>query len=289
VAGYRLIQTDRELAGLLERLNRSDPDRVALDLESEHNLHRYGIHVSLIQLFDGESVALIDALAVRERPLLRRLLQDSPWIKVMFDASSDLATARAALELGIRPIFDLAVAARLLGKGGSLSKLVSPAGAYGKSRFQKADWMRRPLPAEMLEYAAGDVLPLLDLADALLAELLGAGKLFRFLALNAQVQAKTGVRDPFQGYKRLPAYARLPEERKRLLSALWQAREKYAQRHDLPPHNVAGHDLLAAAARTCSGGPRELAEALVERRSGVRLDAEELAALIREALRRGVQ
>jgi ribonuclease D len=283
MAGYRYIQADRELAGLLERLRGQNPDRVALDLESEHNLHSYGIHVSLIQLYDGESVALIDALAIRDRALLRVLLEETPWVKVMFDASGDLATLRTALDLGIRPIFDLAIAARLLGRPGSLSSLVSPGGPASKSRFQKANWMKRPIPEDMLEYAAGDVRPLLDLADSLLGELVSSGQLFRFMAKNAEVQVKTHSRDPYQGYRRLPAYSKLSPAQKRLLADLWQAREKYAERHDLPPHNVAEHDVLVGLARTGPGDPDKIATALNRQRSRVRIDTAEFAALLRES------
>ena len=283
MAGYRYIQADRELAGLLERLRGQNPDRVALDLESEHNLHSYGIHVSLIQLYDGESLALIDALAIRDRALLRVLLEETPWVKVMFDASGDLATLRTALDLGIRPIFDLAIAARLLGRPGSLSSLVSPGGPASKSRFQKANWMKRPIPEDMLEYAAGDVRPLLDLADSLLGELVSSGQLFRFMAKNAEVQVKTHSRDPYQGYRRLPAYSKLSPAQKRLLADLWQAREKYAERHDLPPHNVAEHDVLVGLARTGPGDPDKIATALNRQRSRVRIDTAEFAALLRES------
>lgn len=283
MAGYRCIQADRELAGLLERLRGQNPDRVALDLESEHNLHSYGIHVSLIQLYDGESVALINALAIRDRALLRVLLEETPWVKVMFDASGDLATLRTALDLGIRPIFDLAIAARLLGRPGSLSSLVSPGGPASKSRFQKANWMKRPIPEDMLEYAAGDVRPLLDLADSLLGELVSSGQLFRFMAKNAEVQVKTHSRDPYQGYRRLPAYSKLSPAQKRLLADLWQAREKYAERHDLPPHNVAEHDVLVGLARTGPGDPDKIATALNRQRSRVRINTAEFAALLRES------
>ena len=283
MAGHHYFQTDRELAGLLERLSRQDPDRVALDLESEHNLHSYGIHVSLIQLYDGESVSLVDVLSIRDPSLLRALLEETPWVKVMFDASGDLATVRAALDLTIRPVFDLALAARLLGRQGSLDKLLSPGSSASKSRFQKANWLKRPIPPDMLEYAAGDVLPLLDLADRLLAELVSSGQLFRFLAKNAQIQAKAHGRDPYQGYRRLPAYSMLAPAQKRLLAELWQARERYAERHDLPPHNVAAHEVLAGLARNPPGGPEKIAAALNRRRSRIRIDDAEVAALLRDA------
>jgi ribonuclease D len=283
VAEYRLVQTDRELARLLERLRQENPQAVAVDLESEHNLHSYGIHVALIQLFDGRQAHLIDTLTVRDRTLLRALLEESPWVKVMFDASGDLATLGTAMQMSIRPVFDLSIAARLLGRPGSLGKLLEPESAAGKSKFQKANWLKRPLPPEQLEYAAGDVLPLLGLADRMLAELAERGLLYRFLSANARVQEKTRARDPYLGYQRLPEFRRFSAGQKRALALLWGAREKYAELHDLPPHNVAAHEVLAGIARAAPTDPREMAEAMGSRRSRVRIDVEELAGLIRQA------
>jgi ribonuclease D len=297
VADYRLIQTDRELARLLERLRQENPQAVAVDLESEHNLHSYGIRVALVQLCDGRQAHLIDTLAVKDRGLLRALLEESPWVKVMFDASGDLATLGSAMQMSIRPVFDLAVAARLLGRPGSLNRLLDPGSAGGqtpggqaaggKSKFQKANWLRRPLPPEQLEYAAGDVLPLLGLADRLLAEMAEKGLLYRFLSANARVQEKTRARDPYLGYRRLPEYRQFSAGQKRALALLWRAREKYAEAHDLPPHNVAAHEVLAGIARAEPADPRAMAEALGRRRSRVALDLGELEALLRAAAREG--
>jgi ribonuclease D len=117
----------------------------------------------------------------------------------------------------------------------------------------------------------------------LLAELISKGQLFRFLAKNAQVQAKAHRRDPYQGYRRLPAYSKLAPGQKRLLADLWQAREKYAERHDLPPHNVAAHEVLASLARNPPGGPEQIAAALNQRRSRIRIDEAEFAALLRDS------
>jgi ribonuclease D len=103
------------------------------------------------------------------------------------------------------------------------------------------------------------------------------------MAKNAEVQVKTHRRDPYQGYRRLPAYSKLSPAQKRLLADLWQAREKYAERHDLPPHNVAEHDVLVGLARTAPADPDKIAAALNRQRSRVRIDTAEFAALLRES------
>ncbi len=75
----------------------------------------------------------------------------------------------------------------------------------------------------------------------------------------------------------------MTRRQKRALALLWRAREKYAELHDLPPHNVAAHEVLAGIARAAPADPRDMAEALGQRRSRVRLDLGELARLIRQA------
>jgi hypothetical protein len=50
---------------------------------------------------------------------------------------------------------------------------------------------------------------------------------------------------------------------------------------------VVAHEVLAGIARAAPTDPRAMAEALGRRRSRVRIDVEELEALIREAVREG--
>ena len=281
MADYRLVQTDRELGRLLERLRQDNPQAVAVDLESEHNLHSYGIHVALVQVFDGGQAHLIDTLAVKDRGLLRSLLEESPWVKVMFDASGDLATLGTAMQMSIRPVFDLSIAARLLGRPGSLNKLLDPESSGGKSKFQKANWLKRPLPPEQLEYAAGDVLPCWSWPTACWPRWWSGGCCIASCPPTPGCRRRPGPAIPTRATAacRSPALFR---GQKRALALLWRAREKYAERHDLPPHNVAAHEVLAGIARAAPTDPG-MAEALGARRSRVRIDVEELTRLIRGA------
>ena len=71
---YDFIQSESELEKLLAHLARMACPRLAVDVEGENNLHSYGIHVALIQLFDGTRGWIIDALAFRNRTLLLSLI-----------------------------------------------------------------------------------------------------------------------------------------------------------------------------------------------------------------------
>jgi len=242
---YAYLQTEAEVAGLAEHLRETGCVRAALDIEGENNLHSYGIRVSLIQLFDGKRAFLIDVLALPSRSALGTLLQESSWLKVMYDAGNDLLAFRHDLGINPAPILDVAIAAQLLKKPGGLSAL-APTGhsRSTKDRFQKANWMRRPLPPDLLDYAVSDVLALPEIADELLAELASKKLMMQFLRKNWERQ--TGVRawNPLANYTRIPGYNTLRGEKRHFARVLWYAREYYAQKLDLSPEMVASKQVL---------------------------------------------
>ncbi len=245
MAGFDLIQTDGELRRLIDRLQSENPVRVALDIEGENNLHSYGIHVALIQLFDGRRASLVDPLSVTNRSLLKELLEDSLWLKVMFDATNDLLAFQHALGIKPAPLVDVALAAQLLHLRGGLGTLTGKGhSATAKDKFQRANWMRRPLSDELLEYAVSDVVDLLPLADRLTADLSAKGLIFDFLKKNWERQIKLRTWDPLPNYVRIPGYQRMTPSQKRHARVLWYAREFYAETHNLSPETVAAKPLL---------------------------------------------
>jgi ribonuclease D len=250
VTSYELIQTDPALADLLALL--VSRERLAVDLEGENNLHAYGIRVCLIQLFDGEKGYIVDPLAIRDKELLRALLEGSGWVKVMFDSANDLLALRH--DLGIRPraMYDLAVAAQLLGlRGGLHAHLGQPAdggaplSARAKDRFQKSNWLRRPLTKAMLDYAISDVTGLLELADTMAAELARKGLTAEFEKRNRERLEKVRAWDPLANFTRIPGFGRMNAPARGRAKVLWYAREYYARSHDLPPEAVASKPQLA--------------------------------------------
>jgi ribonuclease D len=237
---YDYIGTDAELAALVRRLRDAQVTRLAIDVEGENNLHRYGIHVGLIQLFDGTRGFIVDPLSNRDRSLLSALLENAPWTLVWFDAGNDLLSFQHAMEIRPSPILDLAIAARMLGKTGGLHQLTGEGGsASAKDRFQRSNWLRRPLSRALLDYAISDVLHLLTLADQLVAELERRGLGEAFLARNLEQQAATRAWNPLANFTRIPGYNRLSRTEKRRARILWYSREYYAREHDVPPGTVA--------------------------------------------------
>ena len=242
---YTLIQTDAEVTALAAHLRDSGCVRAAIDIEGENNLHAYGIRVALIQLFDGKHAFAIDVLALSNRAALATLLVESSWVKIMYDAANDMLAFRHDLGLSPAPILDVAIAAQLLKKPGGLSALSSSGRSRSsKDRFQRANWMRRPLPRELLEYAVSDVLPLPDIAEALMAELAEKKLMMEFFRKNWERQTAERSWNPLGNYTRIPGYHHMSPERRRAARVLWYAREYYAKQHDMSPEMVASKQTM---------------------------------------------
>jgi ribonuclease D len=284
VAGYDLIQTDEGLSRMVSRLREARVKRLAIDVEGENNLHRYGIHVALIQLFDGARGYIVDPLALKDTDGLKPLLEKAPWELVWFDAGNDLLSFQHAMGIRPAPILDLAVAARLLGKPGGLQALTGHGGsARSKDKFQRANWLRRPLSTALLDYAISDVMNLFSLSDTLLKELEAKGLTEAFLAKNLETQNAERAWDPYSNYTRIPGFNRLPHAEKRFAKVLWYARELYGQVHDMPPGNVASKQDMRTIIDKGVRSAEEIARFLNGNRSRNRIDPADLAVRFREA------
>src|SRR4030095_12945005 len=114
-------------------------------------------------------------MPVAARRPLATALAEGEW--VLHAASQDLA---CLAELGMKPrrLFDTELAARLAGfeRVGLAALTEQLLGFTLEKHHSAADWSTRPLPQAWLSYAALDVELLVELRDALAAELIAQGK-----------------------------------------------------------------------------------------------------------------
>ncbi len=172
----RYVRSNEELAALMRRVAREP--LVALDTEAA-SFHRFVDRIYLIQLSSHRETAIIDPLTVTEVSALGALLAD-PAVEVVFhDADYDLRILDRDYGFHARHLFDTRVAAHLLGEPavGLAALLEKHVGVSLDKKYQRADWSRRPLPPEMLEYAATDTCYLLALRERLRAALESQGRL----------------------------------------------------------------------------------------------------------------
>lgn len=220
---------------------------VAVDVERASGF-RYSQRAYLVQVFRrGAGVFLFDPPAIGDFAPLQEAIGDQEW--VFHAASQDLPSLRE-LELSPARIFDTELASRLLGSDGfGLAAVVEHAlGISLAKAHSAADWSTRPLPDPWLEYAALDVLHLVDVRDVLVDELIKAHK----ADIADEEFAATLSRPPKppreEPWRRLSGLHKVRGARQLAVAReLWTAREEYAQHIDVSPGRlVPDRSLLAA-------------------------------------------
>jgi ribonuclease D len=159
--------------------NLSRQSLVAVDTES-NSLHAYREQVCLIQFSTEETDYLVDPLALEDLSSLGPIFA-SPTIEKIFHAAEyDLICLKRDFGFQFANLFDTMVAASILGKSeiGLAAILENEFGLNLNKRFQRADWGRRPLSEELIDYARLDTHYLIILRNQLLDELRQMGRWF---------------------------------------------------------------------------------------------------------------
>jgi hypothetical protein len=126
--------------------------------------------LGLIQVTDGDAVALVDPVALGDLCPLERVFADEGIVKVLHSCSEDMEVFFHRFGALPRPVFDTQVAAAFLGLGYSpgYSALVEALfGVEVPKHLTRTNWLRRPLSADQKRYAALDVAHLLPCYDVL--------------------------------------------------------------------------------------------------------------------------
>jgi ribonuclease D len=221
---------------------------VALDAERASGF-RYSQRAYLIQVRrEGAGTALIDPIGIDDFSSLVTALAAVPWI--LHAASQDLPCLN---ELGLYPtsLFDTELAGRLLGRERvSLGALVeSELGEILEKGHGATDWSLRPLTKAQLRYAALDVELLVELKDALQAELLSTGKdQWAEQEFEALLTFKPKDRGD-EPWRRTSGIHKLRKgQQLAVVRALWNARDITAQREDIAPGRILPDAAIVVAA-----------------------------------------
>ena len=220
-------------------------DRISVDLESD-SYHHYAEKIALLQISDGETIFILDPFNLdleRVAPLLR----EKSIEKVFHDVDYDGRMLLTFLGVKPEPVFDTMIAARILGKEkvGLADLLCEYFDIELDKGFQKADWSRRPLGREMLEYAALDVAYLGRLRDSLAADIAAAG---RADWAREEFDRLLGNLEPMPARKatftRVKGARNLSPRQLAVLQKLLEWREEVAERMDVPTFKVIGTERL---------------------------------------------
>ena len=243
-------------AGIVEVARRLDAGTgpIAVDAERASG-YRYSQRAYLIQIRrEGSGIALVDPIGIADLSPLARALEGHEWI--FHAASQDLPCLS---ELGLRPsrLFDTELAGRLLGypRVGLATMVEEVLGRRLRKEHSAVDWSTRPLPTPWLEYAALDVEPLVELREALHAELVATGKWEWAQQEFAHVMSLPTPPPRAEPWRRTSGLHRA-RGRRALASvrALWHARDEIASERDVTPGRIIPDSAIVEAA---SAGPRD--------------------------------
>ena len=229
------ISDDLALATACARW-RSKP-AIALDTEFER-VKTFWPKLALIQLCDGEQVAIIDPLAISNWRPFAELLQDPKVVKVMHAAGEDLETFLSACDAVPTPLYDTQTALGLVGKGVSLGYAGAVQQYFGitlSKDMARTDWLMRPLSEEQLQYAVADVTYLLPIWQDT-ARLLAERDLASWHREDGEFAARrlTQQEPPAFLYRKLKAAFVLKGAQLAIAQELCAWREQEARGHNIP-------------------------------------------------------
>jgi ribonuclease D len=230
---YQVITHSEALAAFCDALG---PVPLAIDTEFVRT-RTYYPQLGLVQLFDGQQLALIDPVAIQDLSPLWHVLQQPERITVLHAGSEDLELINH--ESGAMPahMHDTQLAAAFTGSGLSIgfNAMTQELLQVTLDKDQaRTNWLARPLTDKQLHYAAADVFYLLPIYEKLMARVQQLGRMAWFEEECAALVARKRPQDMSeQAYKDIGNAWQLGRKELAVLQRLAMWREGEAKRRDL--------------------------------------------------------
>jgi ribonuclease D len=283
-----ILVADEESLGQLVGALASHPV-VAVDTES-NSLHAYRERVCLIQFSTPTADYIVDPIKVPDISALGPFFANPDQQKIFHAAEYDVVCMRRDYHFEFNNLFDTMSAARTLGwpQVGLADILATHFAVTMNKKYQRADWKRRPLTPEQLDYARLDTHYLVALRDIQLAALTASGGLAeaheefeRLSRLRGDPAA--AVLDP-AAFWRVKGARDLGPGQAAVLKAVFAYREQQAERLDCPPFKVMGEATLLELARHAPRAAADLQTVPGMTPDQIRRYAQGLLAAIEEGL-----
>lgn len=244
-------RTSSEIQNLADKLR--NEKLVAVDTEAD-SMYHYREKVCLIQLCSaGTGTVLIDPLEGDNPAPLGAVMKDPGVIKVLHGADFDITSLKRDFGWQFAGLFDTVLAARFLGwPGVGLAAVIKrEIGLDIEKGPQTADWSVRPLPQNLLTYAAGDVEHLLVIYHRLRGYLADIGRLaWAEEESEAQTMISPAAEFPAPAdFNKSKAARDMDPDSLAVLKCLFEAREEICLRVDRPRFKVVNDEMLARIAR----------------------------------------
>ncbi len=233
---------------------------IGVDLEAD-SMYHYFEKICLLQIATESASYVLDPLALRDLSALHPVFSNPRIRKVFHGADYDIRSLYRDFRLEVENLFDTQLACQFLGlrESGLEALLRSRFHVELNKKYQRADWSRRPLSPEMVEYAAMDARYLIPLARMLERELEEKGRLSwveEECLFLSKVRFTPPSDDPL--YLKVKGAFLLDPRSLAVLEALLEFREAQAQQSDLPPFKVLRNEALLELAMKKPLRPEEL-------------------------------
>ena len=256
---YQMITTNDGLATLCEIAGQAPA--IALDTEFVRT-RTYYPQLGLIQLFDGQHLALIDAVTITDWAPLRTLLLNPDVTKFLHAGSEDLEVFLNTLGCMPNPLIDTQILAAFCGRPmswGFAAMVEEFEGIVIDKSESRTDWLARPLTTRQCDYAAADVWYLLPIAHRLLAETEEAGWLPAALdECRLTMLRRQEVTDPAEAWRDITNAWQLRPRQLACLQLLAEWRLRKARDRDMAVNFVVREEHLLSVARYMPGSLGEL-------------------------------
>lgn len=227
-------------------------EALALDTEFERS-RTYYPRIGLIQVCDGETVYLIDPLALSRLDPFFEVLRERQVVKILHASSEDIEVFYHLGQTVPRPLFDTQVAAPFAGYGYApgYRRLVYRMLSVQLTKAEtRSNWLQRPLTRSQMIYAAQDVIYLLPLYRLLQRRLAAKGR-ERWVSQEIEniLDPRRFHSDGSSIYRRIPQAWQLDRRSLEVLRRLCMWREEQARSQDLPRRFVMQDSVLLEIAR----------------------------------------
>jgi len=245
---YKIIKTRSELENFVRTIE--SEKAVGVDLEAD-SMYHFKEKVCLIQMAATNINVVIDPLIVKDLSPLKPIFARRDICKIFHGADYDVRSLYRDFGITIHNLFDTELASRFLGfpESGLEAVLKKKFAVTLDKRFQRKDWSKRPLPPDMIAYAAEDARYLLPLAQSLKTELDEKNRLgwvYEECEYLSRVRPITTNDQPL--YMNFKGAGKLDPRSLAVLEALLGFRRQVARRKDKPLFRIFGNRSLVELA-----------------------------------------
>lgn len=253
---YQLIEDFISLQTLCQQYSKASV--LAIDTEFVRTRTLYP-KLGLLQVFDGEQLALIDPVAIDDLSPFWQLLTNENIVKVLHACSEDLEVFLTSAHCKPVNLVDSQIMMSFLGHGLSMG-YAAMVEHFTEIKLDKSesrtDWTKRPLSLKQLNYASADVEHLFNIYPTLVAQIEQAGW-FNYVQQETQllIDRKFTSINENQLYRQVKLAWRLNAKQLNNLQHLVRWRYQQAKMRDLPLGFVVKENTLIAVA---SNNPENL-------------------------------